>query len=53
MGWVLRINPVDGEETAAALLGLAACAQPAPTVAPPVVDPYASTGGGAVFRLLL
>lgn len=23
MGWVLRINPVDGEETAAALLGLA------------------------------
>ncbi len=34
----------------AALLGLAACAQPAPTVAPPVVDPYASTGGGAVFQ---
>ena len=23
---------------------------PAPTVAPPVVDPYASTGGGAVFQ---
>ncbi|WP_277018467.1 MULTISPECIES: OmpA family protein [Paracoccus] len=34
----------------AALLGLAACAQPAPPVAPPVVDPYASTGGGAVFQ---
>lgn len=34
----------------AALLGLAACAQPTPTVAPPVVDPYASTGGGAVFQ---
>ncbi|WP_411837484.1 peptidoglycan-associated lipoprotein Pal [Paracoccus sp. ME4] len=34
----------------AALLGLAACAQPAPRQAPPVVDPYASTGGGAVFQ---
>lgn len=33
----------------AALLGLAACAQPAPP-APPVVDPYASVGGGAVFQ---
>ena len=34
-----------------ALLGLAACAQPAPPpAAPPVVDPYANTGGGAVFR---
>ncbi|WP_410217768.1 peptidoglycan-associated lipoprotein Pal [Paracoccus sp. (in: a-proteobacteria)] len=34
----------------ACLLALAACAQPAPPVAPPVQDPYASVGGGAVFQ---
>lgn len=34
----------------AVLLALAACAQPAPPAAPPVVDPYASIGGGAVFQ---
>ncbi|MDM7457751.1 MAG: peptidoglycan-associated lipoprotein Pal [Paracoccus sp. (in: a-proteobacteria)] len=33
----------------ACLLGLAACAQPAPPTAP-VTDPYAQTGGGAVFQ---
>jgi peptidoglycan-associated lipoprotein len=32
----------------ACLLGLAACAQPAPP--PPVVDPYAQTGAGAVYQ---
>ena len=34
----------------AVLLALAACAQPAPPPAVPVVDPYASIGGGAVFQ---
>ncbi|TJZ90739.1 peptidoglycan-associated lipoprotein Pal [Paracoccus gahaiensis] len=34
----------------AALLALAGCAQPAPPVAAPVTDPYASTGSGAVFQ---
>ena len=29
---------------------LAACAQPAPTPGPQVVDPYASLGGGAVYQ---
>ncbi|MFD1480915.1 peptidoglycan-associated lipoprotein Pal [Paracoccus nototheniae] len=33
-----------------ALLALAACAAPAPPLTAPVVDPYASTGGGAVFQ---
>lgn len=33
----------------ACLLGLAACAQPAPP-APPVVDPYAQTGAGAIYQ---
>lgn len=33
----------------ALLLGLAACAQPAPPAAP-VLDPYAQTGAGAVYQ---
>ncbi|MFN3275157.1 MAG: peptidoglycan-associated lipoprotein Pal [Paracoccus sp. (in: a-proteobacteria)] len=33
----------------ACLLGLAACAQPAPP-APPVLDPYAQTGAGAIYQ---
>lgn len=44
------MNAVTKPAVLAALLGLAACAQPAPPVAPPVVDPYASVGRGAVFQ---
>ena len=38
--------------TAASLLGLAACAQPAPptTTGAQVVDPYANMGGGALYQ---
>lgn len=36
--------------SAAALLGLAACAQPAPPVQQQVYDPYANTGTGALYQ---
>ena len=44
------INAATKPALLMALLGLAACAQPAPPPAAPVVDPYANTGGGAVFQ---
>lgn len=34
----------------ACLLVMAACVRPVPQPAPPVLDPYASVGGGAVFQ---
>ncbi len=44
------MNAVTKTACAAALLALTACAQPAPLVTAPVVDPYASLGAGARYQ---